>query len=455
MDLSTILVLAMLASFFAFLLVGVPVAWALAGSALVFAVIGHVAVVWFDADLWFHWQSTIGAMPFRLWSTVANELLVALPLFVLMGVMLDRSGVAEKLMQALVRLLGGLPGGYALTVVVVGVLLAATTGIIGASVVLLGMLSLAPMLQQGYRPSLAVGTACATGTLGILIPPSIMLVLMASQIGRPEASVGNLFMGALLPGALLGTLYLLYILILAWLQPASAPRPTHPEPITMRVIGQVLVAAGAPALLILAVLGSIFFGVATTTEAAGLGAFGALLLAFANRRLNRETLHAACLETTRTTAFIFAIFIGASAFAAVLRGLGGDDVIQAAFGALPFGPEGVVLCILIAVFVLGFFLDWVEISLIVLPLVIPIVVLLEVDLVWFAVLFAVTLQTSFLTPPVGPALFYIKGVCPPEVRTRDIYRGVLPFIVIQLVAVASIFWWRELATWLPSQMYGQ
>ncbi|HRQ57118.1 MAG TPA: TRAP transporter large permease subunit [Azoarcus taiwanensis] len=450
MDLSAILVLSMFATFITLLMTGFPVAWVLAATALIFAGVGHVAVEYFDADLWFRWDSTIGSMPFRIWQTVSNELLVALPMFTFMGVMLDRSGIAERLMSSLVRLFGRIRGGYAVTVIVVGVLLAATTGIIGASVVLLGMLSLAPMLRNGYSKELAVGTACATGTLGILIPPSIMLVLMASQINRPEASVGNLFMGALIPGLMLGALYVIYVLVLAWLRPNRAPVPADAPKVDWRVILDVARAAVPPAMLILAVLGSIFFGYATTTEASGVGALGALLLALFNGRLSWVTLGDALRETTRTTAFIFAIFIGAMAFAAVLRGLGGDDVIHDALNALPFGPTGVLIIILAVTFLLGFFLDWVEISLIVLPLVAPVVHAMGFDLLWFTIMFAVCLQTSFLTPPVGFALFYIKGVCPPGVTTAHIYRGVVPFIIIQLVALALIFNFEQIVTWLPA-----
>lgn len=449
MELNAILVLCMFATFVGLLLTGFPVAWVLAITALAFAGVGHVAVEHFDADLWFDWSSTMGSMPFRIWQVVSNELLVALPMFTFMGVMLDRSGLAERLMSSLVKLFGRIRGGYAVTVIVVGVLLAATTGIIGASVVLLGMLSLAPMLRNGYSKELAVGTACATGTLGILIPPSIMLVVMASQINRPEASVGNLFMGALIPGLLLGAMYVIYALGLAWLRPNAAPVPADAPKLDWGVIRDVAVAAVPPALLILAVLGSIFFGIATTTEASRVGALGALLLALANRRLDWATLRGALQETTRTTAFIFAIFIGAMAFAAVLRGLGGDDVIHEALEGLPFGPDGVLIVVLAATFLLGFFLDWVEISLIVLPLVAPVVHAMGFDLVWFTILFAVCLQTSFLTPPVGFALFYIKGVCPKGITTRHIYRGVLPFIVLQLFVLALVYRFDGLATWLP------
>ncbi|ANG64594.1 C4-dicarboxylate ABC transporter [Marinobacterium aestuarii] len=454
MELEPLLVMAMFASFMALLLLGFPVAWALAGIGLVFAALGHLMVEQFDANLWFTWNGTIGVLDARIYGIVANELMVALPLFIFMGIMLDRSGIAEKLMHSLVRVLGPLRGGYAITVVIVGVLLAASTGIVGASVVLLGMLSLGPMMQANYNKSLAVGTACSVGTLGILVPPSIMLVLMADRMGTSEASVGKLFMGALIPGLMLAAMYILYIVVLSWLKKDMAPAPKHHERLDGRALLGVFLAVVPPMILILAVLGSIFFGIATTTEASAVGAAGALLMALLSRRLNLEVLKESLYQTSRTTAFIFGIFIGATVFAAVLRGLGGDDVIRDAITGLPFGTTGILLTILFITFLLGFFLDWVEITLIILPLVAPVVFSLGVEPVWFAVMFAICLQTSFLTPPVGFALFYIKGVCPPEITTRDIYLGVLPFIALQLLGLALVFWFEPLATWLPNEVYG-
>ncbi len=453
MDLSVILVLAMFATFIALLFTGYPVTWTLGGTAVLFTVVGLVAVEQFGANLWFDWGSSMGFLPERVWGLIASETLVALPMFIFMGVMLDLSGVAERLMHSMVRLFGVVRGGYAVTVVVMGVLLAATTGIIGASVVLLGMLSLPVMLQAKYSKSLAVGTSCATGTLGILIPPSIMLVIMADRLATPEASVGDLFMGALLPGVLLGALYVAYVLLLAYLRPSTAPIPEHVSPITMRVIGDTFRAVMPTAFLILAVLGSIFFGVATPTEASGVGAAGAMLLALINRNLDLPVMRQAVLRTTRTSAFIFAIFVGATAFTVVLRGLGGDQVIENALLGLPFGPYGILAIILLVTFLLGFVLDWVELTLIILPLVAPVVEGLGFDLLWFTVMFAVCLQTSFLTPPVGFAIFYIKGVCPPEISVSDIYRGVVPFIGLQLLGLALVFIFPELVTWLPGIAY--
>ncbi|WP_339803988.1 TRAP transporter large permease subunit [uncultured Marinobacter sp.] len=454
MGLEQILVIAMFASFMGLLLLGFPVAWSLAGIGLVFAVVGHVMVEYFAADLWFTWNGTIGVLDARIYGIVANELMVALPLFIFMGIMLDRSGIAEKLMHSLVRILGPLRGGYAITVVIVGILLAASTGIVGASVVLLGMLSLGPMMAANYNKSLAVGTACSVGTLGILVPPSIMLVLMSDRLGTADASVGKLFMGALIPGMMLGLMYILYIIIASWLKKDLAPAPANRTRLDARAWLDVFLAVVPPMALILAVLGSIFFGIATTTEASAVGASGALLMALVSRRLDMGILREALYQTSRTTAFIFGIFVGATVFAAVLRGLGGDDVIRDALTSLPFGTTGILITILFITFLLGFFLDWVEITLIILPLVAPVVFSLGVEPVWFAIMFAICLQTSFLTPPVGFALFYIKGVCPPGITTRHIYLGVLPFIALQLLGLALVFWFEPLATWLPNEVYG-
>ena len=455
MGIEELLVIGMFASFMALLLLGFPVAWSLAGIGFLFAIIGHVMVEYFDANLWFTWGGTIGVLSQRFYGIVANELMVALPLFIFMGIMLDRSGIAERLMNSLVRVMGGLRGGYAVTVVIVGILLAASTGIVGASVVLLGMLSIGPMLKANYNKSLAVGTACSVGTLGILVPPSIMLVLMADRLGTSEASVGRLFMGALIPGVMLGVMYIAFIIIAAYIKDDLAPAPKDREPLNGRALLEVLIAVLPPMTLIVAVLGSIFTGFATTTEASAVGALGATLLALTSRRLNFNVMSSALYQTTRTTAFIFGIFIGATVFAAVLRGLGGDDVIRDAVTGLPFGTAGIVLTILLVVFLLGFFLDWVEITLIILPLVAPVVFSLGVEPVWFAILFAICLQTSFITPPVGFALFYIKGVCPPSIQTMDIYKGVAPFVLLQLLGLMLVFFFEPLATWLPNLVYSR
>ena len=453
MSIEQIFVIGMFLTFGGLLMTGFPVAWVLGGTAVIWTIIGVVAVDNFGADLWFDYPSSLALVPERSWKLVESETLVALPMFIFMGIMLDQSGIAEKLMNNMVKLFGAVRGGYAVTVIVIGVLLAATTGIIGASVVLLGMLSLPVMLENKYDKGFAVGTACATGTLGILIPPSIMLVLMADRLAVPEASVGDLFMGAFIPGLMLGAMYVTYAIVRPMITPSIAPVPKNLPPIDAGVIWDVIKAVIPTAALILGVLGSIFAGIATPTEASGVGALGAMLLAIFSRRLTFEVMKESLYQTSRTSAFIFAIFLGATAFSVVLRGLGGDQVIEEALLGLPFGPSGIVIVILAAVFLLGFFLDWVEITLIILPLVAPVVQNLGFDLVWFTILFAICLQTSFLTPPVGFALFYIKGVCPPEIKVTDIYKGVIPFIIIQLIALILVFLIPPIATWLPQVAY--
>ena len=439
----------MFLSFILLIFSGYPVAWVLGGLAVLFTAIAIIAQVDFDLPVFVSWNfSTLIAD--RIWSVMNNWVLVALPMFIFMGLMLDRSGVAQRLMKNLGLLFGGVRGGMAITVILIGVMLAASTGIIGASVVLLGLIGLPQMLDQGYQPELAAGTVCAVGTLGILIPPSIMLVLMADRLAMP---VGDLFLGALFPGLLLGTLFVAYILGYAYIKPEVAPVSSNRPKVDGRLLLQVMQSVLPPVGLILAVLGSIFFGVATPTEAAGVGAFGATILAWANRKLNFMVLRDVVRETTRTTAYIFAIFIGATAFSLVLRGLGGDELIAGLLKDLPFGPDMILITILLCTFLLGFFLDWIEITLIILPLVSPVVVDLGFDLVWFTVLFAVCLQTSFLTPPVGFAIFYLKGVAPASIQVSTIYRGVVPFVLIQLLGLILIYTWSDLVLWLPAQAY--
>ncbi len=380
-----------------------------------------------------------------------NWVMVALPMFICMGLLLDRAGIAADLMRDISKLFGRMRGGLAITIALIGVVLAASTGIIGASVVLLALLGLPPMLEARYSPSFAAGTVCAVGTLGILIPPSIMLVLMADRLA---ISVGDLFLGAVFPGLLLATLYITFLVVWPALRPEIAPAPEVAEEVDLALCLSVLRDIVPAAGLIFAVLGSIFMGVATPTEASGVGACGALLLAAWRSRVGFDVLRDVLRETTLTTGYLFGIFVGASAFALVLRGLGGDQLIERSLLGLPFGPRGVIVSILLITFLLGFFLDWIEITFIVLPLVAPVVLGLGFDIVWFTVLFAVCLQTSFLTPPVGFALFYVKGVAPPEIDTRTLYRGVLPFVGLQLLGLALIFVWPEIATWLPSRAYG-
>ncbi len=448
-----ILVIGLMASFMLLIFTGYPIAWVLAGVSFWFVVLalwGAEAMEWdtFMLDRWIRF----GVIVDRIWSQMQNNVLVALPNFIFMGLMLEKSGVAERLMQAFTRLFGSLQGGLALAVCAIGILLAASTGIVGASVVLLATLSMPLMLAYGYSRRLASGVVAASGTLGILIPPSIMLVIMADQLSMP---VGDLFMGALVPGVLLGLFYILFVVAIASLRPGLAPPPPNAPRVDARLIFEALAALAPPAALILAVLGSIFFGIATATEASGVGALGAMLLAAANRRLRPTVVKHVCVETAATTAFIMAIFIGASAFALVMRSLGGDEFIARVLNSLPFGPEGIVLFVLGVAFLAGFFLDWLEISLIFLPLVAPVVRGLGFDPVWFVVVFAVMLQTSFLTPPVGFSLFYLKGVAPPQVSTKDIYLGVVPFVAIQLLVVFIIFEFPDLVLWLPREVYGR
>nr|WP_246261780.1 TRAP transporter large permease subunit [Azoarcus taiwanensis] len=442
----------MLGSFILLIFTGYPVAWLLAGISVVFSVGAILLSQYFDVDTYFltDWR-IFGVMVQRIFGQMSNWVLVALPMFIFMGLMLERSGIAERLMLSFIKLFGRFRGGLGVAVITIGILLAASTGIVGASVVLLAMLSIPVMLEQRYSPAFASGVVASAGTLGILIPPSIMLIIMADQL---SLSVGNLFMGALIPGVMLGLLYIAYVIIAAIAYPKLAQPPKDLPPITLKLIGEVLLAVIPPLGLILAVLGSIFFGIATPTEAAGVGALGATILAAMNRKLSFAVIKEVCEKTTLTTAFVFGIFLGATAFAVVLRSLGGDEFIGGLLRGIPLPPEGIVIVILLIAFVAGFFLDWLEISLILLPLVGPVVSALGFDLIWFVVLFAVALQTSFLTPPVGFSLFYLKGVVPPQIKTKHIYMGVIPFILLQLLAVAMVFIWEDLVLWLPRMMYG-
>lgn len=442
--------IALFITFIVLIFTGYPVAWLMGGLAVIFTAISVFSDTHLDTFFGVDWgySSIVVA---RIYAVMNNWVLVALPMFVFMGIMMDKSGVAEDLMTDLTKLFGRVRGGLAITVVLIGVLLAASTGIIGAAVVLLAVLGVPLMLKHQYDAALACGVVCATGTLGILIPPSIMLVLMADQI---RVSVGDLFMGAVFPGLMLGLLYALFILVYAWLRPSVAPAPKDAEPVSLKLWLNVLKSTIPPAGLIIAVLGSIFMGIATPTEASGVGALGAMLLALARRRLSFAGLQEVLQNTMKTTSYIFALFVGATAFSLVLRGFGGDELIESALTSLPFGPYGVVAIILLVTFLLGFVLDWIEITLIILPLIAPVLANMGIDLVWFAVLFAVCLQTSFITPPVGFALFYMKGVAPKGIDTMTIYRGIIPFMIIQLIGVAIIFFFPLIVTWLPKVAYG-
>jgi tripartite ATP-independent transporter DctM subunit len=445
--------IALMVSFILALFLGYPVAWLLAGLSMIFAALGIMLgqQFGFDTFLMTSWTK-VGGVVDRFDAIMSNWVLVSLPMFVYMGLMLDRSGVADIMMRNFVKVFGGIRGGLGLTVVVIGILLAASTGIVGASVVLLAMLSMPIMLQHHYSKAIASGVVAASGTLGILIPPSIMLVLMADQV---SVSVGDLFAGAMIPGVGLGVLYMIFLVVVGYVRPDLVPpRADDAEKLTLRQVGIAFLSTLPTFGLILVVLGSIFFGIATPTEASGLGAAGAILLAAANRKLSWAVIRQVGIETTLTTSFIFAIFIGATVFAYVLRLIGGDELIAEFFKGLGLGPTGLVLVVLLVVFIAGFFLDWFEIVLIILPLLAPVIKLAGVDMTWFLILIALMLQTSFLTPPVGFSLFYLKGVVPKEVTIMDIYVGIIPFVLLQLMMVAACFVIPDLITWLPKQMYG-
>jgi tripartite ATP-independent transporter DctM subunit len=435
------------------LLLGYPVAYSLAGTALIFAGAGAFFGI-FDT-------SYLQAVPSRLFGIVSNQTLIAVPLFVFMGVMLEKSRIAENLLLAMEQVLGRLKSGLAVSVVLVGMLLAASTGIVGATVVTMGLLSLPTMLKKGYSPSFACGAICATGTLGQIIPPSIALVLLGDVLSSafqqaqlnmgifsPRAvSVGDLFVGALVPGFLLVGMYLLYVLIFAGSQIDSSLEKSDQKSIPVSAL---FAALFPPLLLIFMVLGSILAGFATPTEAAGVGAAGALVLALFNKQLHLQKLKDVMMTTTKVTSMVFLILIGASIFSLVFRGFGGEALIETLFSRFPGGVFAAILLVMVVIFLLGFILDFIEITFVVVPLVAPVLLAMGVDPIWLGIMIAVNLQTSFLTPPFGFALFYLRGVAPPEVKTSDIYRGVTPFILIQLLLLTCLAIWPNLVTWLPS-----
>ena len=437
------------------LMLGYPVAFTLAGTALIFAG-GGILFGHFD-------PAFLGAFPGRLFGTMTNTTLIAVPLFILMGIVLEKSRVAEELLDNMARVFAGVKGGLGISVVVVGMMLAASTGIVGATVVTMGLMSLPSMLKRGYSPALATGTICATGTLGQIIPPSIALVLLGdilssayqqAQLGmnifNPKTvSVGDLFIGALIPGLLLVTLYIGYISIYAHLRPEHAPATPDQGHIDKWQLARGLI---PPLLLIATVLGSILGGIATPTEAAGVGALGALLLALAKKQLNAPRLRDIVVNTTEVTSMVFMILVGATLFSLVFRGFGGEELIQGVFHAMPGGTLGATLVVMLVIFLLGFILDFIEITFVVVPIVGPILLQMGLDPVWLGIMIAINLQTSFLTPPFGFALFYLRGVAPDSVPTSAIYRGVIPFILIQLAVLALLVIWPPLATWLPTTL---
>ena len=443
------------------LMLGYPVAFTLGGVSLIFAWLGEWLELFDDAFL--------QALPNRLYGVMTNETLIAVPLFVFMGVMLERSKVAESLLDTMADLFGGLRGGLGISVTLVGMLLAASTGIVGATVVTMGLLSLPTMLKRRYDPAVAAGTICASGTLGQIIPPSIVLVLLGDVLSSAyqqaqldmgkwnleTVSVGDLFVGAVIPGLGLVFMYLLYLFGVALFQPERVPAAPAREEGQASLWWRVLTVLLPPMLLIVAVLGSILVGVATPTEAASVGAVGAMLLAAQRRQLNLESLREVMRSTVQVTSMVFMIFIGAAVFSLVFRGFGGDDRVSELLTNLPGGVVGAVAVVMLLMFLLGFILDFIEITFVVVPIVGPILLAMGLDPVWLGIMIAINLQTSFLTPPFGFALFYLRGVAPPEVTTGAIYRGVIPFIVIQLIMLGLLAWWPELATWLPGVVYAE
>jgi len=441
-----------------FLMAGFPVAFTLSGVALAFAWIGALTG---SFDLIF-----LDAFPSRLYGIMTNQTLLAVPLFVFMGVMLERSKLAEELLETMGGLFGKYRGGLAFSVIIVGMLLAASTGIVGATVVTMGLLSLPTMLKRGYDPKLATGAICASGTLGQIIPPSIILVLLGDVLSAAyqqaqlnqgiyspkTVSVGDLFIGAVIPGLILVVLYLAWIAALAYFKPATMPPPDDNSNGKVGLLN-ILAALLPPLLLIVAVLGSIIAGIATPTEAASVGAVGAMILAIINRQFTLERLKEVMRTTTRVTSMVFMILIGARLFSLVFRGFGGDDAVHEILTSLPAGAFGAMVAVMALMFVLGFVLDFIEITFVIVPIVGPVLLTMGLDPVWLGIMIAINLQTSFLTPPFGFALFYLRGVAPESVNTSDIYRGVAPFIIIQLIALAALAIWPKLVTWLPSLVY--
>ena len=423
-------------SFFFLLFIGFPVAIALATSGLLFGYLGFGALLF-------------NLLPQRIFGLMENYTFMAIPLFVFMGVMLERSRIAEELLDVIGHVAGGLRGGMGLAIILVGVLMGASTGIVGATVVTLGLLTLPVFLRRGYSKSLACGTICASGTLGQIIPPSLVLILLSDILG---VGLGTLFAAAMVPGLVLAAIYSVYMLTLGWLRPDMAPAIPAAERAALprrELVVKVVVVVLPPILLIVAVLGSIIGGIAAPTEAASMGALGSVLVAFIARRLSWKVLTETVQNTLRISAMVFFILICAQAFSLAFRGLDGDELIEALFELVPGGPTADIVFMLALLFVLGFFLEWIEICYIVLPMFLPVFAGTDVNMVWLAMLVCLVLQTSFLTPPVGWALFFLKGVAPPSVTSRDIYVGVMPFVALQVAALVMLFFFPGIATWLP------
>ena len=441
------------------LMAGFPVAFTLGGVALIFAGIGLMTGN-FDAGY-------LNALPSRLYGTMTNETLMAVPLFIFMGITLEKAKIAEDLLETMSALFGDFRGGLAISVILVGMLLAASTGIVGATVVTMGLLSLPSMIKRDYAQSLSTGVIAASGTLGQIIPPSIVLVLLGDVLSSAYTdaqtsqgawsietiSVGDLFVGAIVPGLILVSSYLLYVLIVSFLNPESMPSQTESSTTKRINLGVLITVLFPPLFLILAVLGSIIFGLATITEAAGVGAAGAILLAYSKDALDRKSLKSVSEDTAKLTTMVFMILIGASVFSLVFRGYEGDELVQSYLTAVPGGTFGIVLVVMIAMFILGFVLDFIEITFVVVPIVAPIILALGVDPIWLGIMIAINLQTSFLTPPFGFALFYLRGVAPDSISTKSIYIGALPFVLIQLIVLILLAYFPAIVTWLPSSLY--
>ena len=437
------------------LMAGYPVAFSLAGTALLFAMVGTFTGH-FD-------MAFIQALPNRLFGTMENTTLIAVPLFILMGVMLEKSKLSEDLLESMADLFGEFRSGLGISVVLVGALLAASTGIVGATVVTMGLMSLPTMLKRGYSASQATGLIAATGTLGQIIPPSIALVLLGDTLSSayqqaqlnmgiftPKTiSIGDLFVGALIPGLLLVIFYWVYLVLFS--RPAEIDY--EPQSAGRASLSRAMKNLLPPVFLIVTVLGSILTGIATPTEAAGVGAFGATALATIKGQLNFTKLREVALSTTQVTSMVFLILIGASVFSLVFRGFGGEEIVEHFFTNLPGGIIGATLLVMVVIFLLGFILDFIEITFVVVPIVAPVLLAMGLDPVWLGIMIAINLQTSFLTPPFGFALFYLRGVAPASVETSDMYRGVLPFIGLQLLLMVLLSIWPEIATWLPSKIY--
>jgi tripartite ATP-independent transporter DctM subunit len=441
------------------LMLGFPVAFTLSGTSLIFALIGYQLGV-FDF-------SNFASLAGRYIGFMTNEVLVAVPLFIFMGVMLERSGIAEQLLLTMGKMFGNLRGGLGISVVLVGALLAASTGVVGATVVTMGLISLPAMMRAGYDPKLASGVICASGTLGQIIPPSTVLIFMAdmlaginSQVQMAKGnfapnpvSVGDLFAGAFLPGLMLVSFYLLFMVYKAIFDPKSCPATPYEKVDGSSLIKEIFTALIPPLLLIITVLGSIIGGLATPTEAASVGAVGAMVLATFRWRLSYKVMREAMVSTATITAMIFIILFGASVFSIVFRQMGGDNLVHEFLSGLPGGAIGAMIVVMLIMFVLGFILDTFEIIFIVIPITAPILLALGLDPIWVGVMVGVNLQTSFLTPPFGFALFYLRGVAPNAVSTGMIYKGAIPFVFLQVLAIATLFIFPEIVTWLPSVIY--